>query len=523
MQSREKTFYWLKPLLILIALSFAIFAVNRSIDSVFHSEIAYFLKNSVFSGDLNIILSSFGNMGEVMTSVLGIEITAVAIIVQLAANKYSSKIMEMVITDRVNFVVVALFVVSGANTILLANTMTPNHIPYFSILVTLFLLVISLIIVIPHFTYVFNFLRPEHFLKEVEVDSKKLIRESRSNSDKFLTYLNREKLAYNIDFIGDVALNSVYQSDRAVSLYCLNSLKNILTFYIPSKERFPDEWFKLSGKEHLDPDFANYSKYVMQRIEDQRVMLERKIFRLYEMIFINSKNNQRDIASGVLINSRLIFESAVNSADDGVIWTIMQYFNSFLRVAITSHDPRSAFNTLEHYRIMAEKIIDYDFNLLLKFYFFFKYYGQEANKYHVYFILETAAHDLFQITKLAFEHKIKGFHKLLELFLTLDEPIEENSENNLSQKEISLIGVRIAQVKLAAFFIRQNSIEYAREVFNDMLVEPKERIKKIKEIIFDTDNEEFWEITPRGINFYYLDKEDKDALITFFSWFDLEQ
>ncbi len=522
MQSKEKSYYWVKPLFILIVLSLLIFAINRLVDSIFHDQISSFFRGSIFSGDLNIVLSSFGNMGEVMTSILGIEITAVAIIVQLAANKYSSKIMDMVITDRVNFVVVALFVISGANTILLANTMTSPNIPYFSITVTIFLLVISLIIVIPHFTYVFNFLRPEHFLKNVENESKKIIKNISSEKDANKLLEQRTTLADNIDFIGDVALNSVYQSDRAVSLLCLNSLKNLLTYYIPQKSGFPSEWFKLSGSEHLDPDFANYSSYVMQRIEEQHILLERKIFRLYEMIFINSKDNQRDIASGVLINSRLIFQTAVGASDNGVIWTIMQYFNSFLRVAITSRDPRSAFNTLEHYRIMAENIIDYDLNLLQKFYFFFKYYGHEANKYHVFFILETAAHDLYQITKLAFEHKVKNFHKLLELFLTLDEPIEDTQENNLSQKEISLIGVRIAQAKLAAFFIRNNQLDYAKEIFKDMLVEPKDRIEKIKEIIFTTDTEEFWEITPRGINFYYLSDEDKKALNTFFDWFVAE-
>ena len=108
----------------------------------------------------------------------------------------------------------------------------------------------------------------------------------------------------------------------------------------------------------------------------------------------------------------------------------------------------------------------------------------------------------------------------MELFLTLDEPIEDNNTSD-GQKEISLIGVRIAQVKLAAFFLRQNDVKYAKIVFNDMLVEPIERIKTIKDIIFTTDTEEFWEITPRGINFYYLSNEDKEALKTFFSWFDL--
>ncbi len=520
MQSEEKNYYWGKPLIILIALSFAVFIINRSIDYIFHPQIVAILQNSIFSKDLSTILNSFGNMGEVMTSVLGIEITAVAIIVQLAANKYSSKIMEMVISDRVNFLVVALFVVAGANTILLANTMTADKIPYFSILFTLLMLVFSLTIVIPHFTYVFNFLRPKHFLKEVEIDSKKLLKSSVRTKEKDIILKKRNELAYNIDFIGDVALNSVYQSDRAVSLLCLNTLKNILKYYLPIKKDFPKVWFELTGSEHLDPDFANYSKYVMERIEEERVLLERKVFRLYEMVFINSKNNQRDIASGVLINSRLIFQQAVSAGDDGVIWTIMQYFNSFLRAAITSRDPRSAFNTLEHYRIMAEEMIDYDFQTLLKFYFFFKYYGQEANKYNVFFILETAAHDLYHVTKLAYEHKIKNFDKLVELFLTLDEPIEDNNTSD-GQKEISLIGVRIAQVKLAAFFLRQNDVKYAKIVFNDMLVEPIERIKTIKDIIFTTDTEEFWEITPRGINFYYLSNEDKEALKTFFSWFDL--
>jgi hypothetical protein len=521
MQSEEKNYYWGKPLIILIALSFAVFLINRSIDFFFHPQIVSVLQDSIFSKDLSTILNSFGNMGEIMTSVLGIEITAVAIIVQLAANKYSSKIMEMIISDRVNFFVVALFVVAGANTILLANTMTADKVPYFSILFTLLMLVFSLTIVIPHFTYVFNFLRPKHFLKEVELESKKLLKSSLSVSDKNLIRQKRNELAYNIDFIGDVALNSVYQSDRAVSLLCLNTFKNILIYYLPFKKNFPEAWFELTGSEHLDPDFANYSEYVMRRIEEEKVLLERKIFRLYEMVFINSKNNQRDIASGVLINSRLIFEQAVAYNDDGVIWTIMQYFNSFLRAAITSRDPRSAFNTLEHYRIMAEKMLDYDFQILLKFYFFFKYYGQEANKYNVFFILETASHDLYQVTKLAYEHKIDNFEKLLELFLTLDEPIENNNADG-QQKELSLIGVRIAQAKLAAFFLRKNDIKYAKEVFNDMLVEPPKRIQTIKDIIFTTDTEEFWEITPRGINFYYLSEEDKEALKTFFSWFDLK-
>ncbi len=514
MKSEEKTYYWLKPLSILLFMSFAIFFFNRTIDHFFHAELLKFFGGRIFSFNLGTILNSFGNMGEVVTSVLGIEITAIAIIVQLAANKYSSKIMELFITDGVNFFVLSVYVIAGTNTILLANTMTEGSTPYFSIFITLVLLVASIIIVIPHFTYVFNFLRPTHFLKQIEIESKKILRNVALG--KVSPSEAREELAYKIDFVGDVALNSYYQSDRAVTLLSLNTLKNITTFYIPLKKSMPDDWFKLTGKESLDPDFADYSQFVMKRIEEQRVLLERKVFRLYEMIFIKSKATQRDIASGVLLYSRLIFNKAVDNDDQGVMWTIIQYFNSFLRSSITSRDPRSAFNTLEHYRLMAEKIISGYEELLEKIYFYFKYYGQEANKYQVFFILETAAHDLYAVTRLAYEKRVSNFEHLLELFLTLDQPIEENGD---SQTEISLIGVRIAQAKLAAFFIHENEIKLARKIYEDMLVEPRARIEKIKEIIFGTDTSEFWEITPRGINFYYVSEEDREALKTFFEWF----
>ncbi len=515
MKSEEKSYYWIKPLLILLVTSLTVFFFNRAVDIIFHEQLKSFFGGKIFSVNLDTILNSFGNMGEVVTSVLGIEITAIAIIVQLAANKYSSKIMELFITDSVNFLIVALYVVAGTNTILLANTMHEGAIPYFSIFATLLFLVASIIIVIPHFTYVFNFLRPTHFLKNIEIESKKIIKKIIKEGK--CVNGSREELAYNIDFIGDVALNSYYQSDRAVTLLSINTLKNILNFYIPQKKYLPEEWFKLSGKEALDPDFADYSQFVMKRIEEQKVLLERKVFRLYEMIFIKSKATQRDIASGVLLNSRLIFNQAVNYEDRGVMWTIIQYFNSFLRSSITSHDPRSAFNTLEHYRLMAEKIITKHEDLLEKIYFFFKYYGQEANKYQVFFILETAAHDLYAVTRLAYEKKVPNFEHLLDLFLTLDQPIEEEND---AQNEISLIGVRIAQAKLAAFFIHRNEIKLARKIYEDMLVEPKTRIEKIKEIIFGTDTSEFWEITPRGVNFYYVSEEDREALKKFFEWFD---
>lgn len=510
---------WTKPLFILSLFSFLIFLINRAADY-------YLIKHNIhpfagiFSRELGNLTNSLGGLGEVVTAVLGIQITAVAIIVQLSANKYSSKIMEMFIENKVNFIVIGLFVATAINTVLVTNTLTEDFIPYFSISITLLLIVISLLIVIPHFSYVFNFLRPQNFLDYVKEDTLETLDKL---SRKKIAYSNKlkERINNNVNFIGDIAVNFVYQGERAITLISIKTLREILCLYMGIKKELPDEWFDPTGLESTDPDFSNYSPFVMKSIHEKRTLLERKVFRLFEMIFNNSRSTLRDVASGVLLNSKIVALTAIENNDDNSLRNVFQYFNSYLRIAINGKDPRSAFNTMEHYRMVAERLLDTNPKLVEEISFYFKYYGQEASKNRVLFILETAAHDVCQINELAYIKKVPNIKELLELFLNLDEPINEDSKEEIAARELSLIGVRIAQVKLAGFYLLNNEAELARAIYTDMQIEPKSRIKKIKDIIFKTNDEEYWEVTSRGINFFYVSPERKEALVEFFKWFDL--
>lgn len=509
--------YFVLPFLKLVLLSVLLFVFNRVIDVWVLSE-SRNVFHKIFSSDINVLSNTLSGLGEVVTAVLGIEITAIAIVVQLAANKYSSNIMELFIENKVNVMIIALFVVTGTNTVLVINTMTEQFVPLFSISVTIFLIAISVLIVIPHFSYVFNFLRPENFLNYVKENTIKIIDDIEKGHIKYNSSL-KNKINYNINFIGDIALNSVHQGDRAVALLSISKLKEILTEYCKRKKNLPDEWFKLEGNEYLDPDFSNYSEFVMSRIESKQTILERKVFRLYEMIYNNAKISLRDVASGVLLNSELIAKEYAKHGDLKALNTIFQYFNSYLRFAITAKDPRSAFNAFEHYRMIGEMLLDCYPEEVEKISYYFKYYGQEANKYSVFFILETAAHDLCRLNELAFEKQVPNILNLLELFLNLDEPIDEAIDKAALHKETSLIGVRLAQAKLAGFYLLKGNKNLARIIFDDMQVEPYKRIEKIKEIIFQTTDEEFWEITPRGVNFNYVSPELRNSLIEFFNWF----
>lgn len=500
----------------LVAVSLGIFVILRGIDFLLVTNGAHPLA-ILYSTDIGNLTNTLGGLGDLIVAILGIEITVIAIIVQLAANKYSSKIMDLFIGDRFNVAIISLYVITSINTVLIVNTINERSLNYFSITFTLLLIILSLLFVIPHFNYIFNFLRPDNFLKHVS--RRSVARFSAIPPDKRGILRAKRKTKEDIDFIGDIALNSVFQGDRAVTLLCLTSLREILTEYFADKGKLPGEWFRFTREEKNDPDFSSYSEFVLNGIEREKIYLERKILSLYEVIFNNSKTKLRDVASGVLLNTQLITREAIRCGDKGAIDNSIKYFNSYLRASIRDKDPRSAFNTLEHYRIIAEEMLSKYPEMVEKISEFFRYYGQEANKNQVLFILETAAHDLCRINEIAYQKKVSNINALLDLFLTVDEPAE-SGEKGVSAKEVSLIGVRIAQVKLAGYYLLHKEEELARKIFRDMQVEPLSRIKKIEGIIFGTGQEEFWEITPRGVNFYYIEPEARAALKQFFGWFE---
>lgn len=512
----KRSFNWVRSFLILSVLSLSIFAVNKWIDHLlFNTE--YDVFRFFFARQIGNLTNTIGGMGEVVAAILGIEITAVAIVVQLAANKYSPKIMDLFIHNKINQFVFSLFVITAVNTILVTNTIQDDVIPFYSLTFVLVLIITNLLIFVPHFIYVFNFLRPQNFLMYIKSNMIKALDRLSKQKIKYSKGL-REQINEDINFVGDIALNSIYQGDRAVILLCLNALREIMVKYLQVKKDLPPEWFRRSGLEYLDPDFSSYSTYVMNKIEERKILLERKVFRIYELIFHKSHLPLRDVAGGVLLNTELIAFEAVKHRDEGCLLTVFQYFNTYLRLAITDKSPRTAFNTLEHYRIVAELLLDTHPQEVEKISYHFRYYGQEANKNGVLFILETAAHDLCRLNELAYEKKVPNIEALLYQFLNLDEPIDVKTGSG-SDEETSLIGVRIAQVKLAAFYLINNDEKLARIIYDDMKIEPTARIERIKEIIFDTTEEEFWEINPRGNNFYYLDKKRREVLISFFEWF----
>ena len=105
---------------------------------------------------------------------------------------------------------------------------------------------------------------------------------------------------------------------------------------------------------------------------------------------------------------------------------------------------------------------------------------------------------------------------MLAEFLELDRPLR------VSSQESALLGVRKAQVKLAAYYLMRGETEKARRISRDMQHEPAERLLSIRRALERVESKDFWEIIDRGRNFEYMPPAQRACLAEFFSWHDLQ-
>ena len=106
---------------------------------------------------------------------------------------------------------------------------------------------------------------------------------------------------------------------------------------------------------------------------------------------------------------------------------------------------------------------------------------------------------------------------MLTRFLELDRPLRSRSQ------EMALLGVRKAQVKLAAYYLHVGEVEKAKTIANDMEAEPRERLLAIRSALETVVSKDFWEIIDRGRNFEFMPEGQRACLQTFFDWLGVEQ
>jgi hypothetical protein len=459
-------------------------------------------------------MSALLGFADVVVAVLGIVITVVAILVELAANRYTPRVAELFVVDGVNVAVMGYFVVTTVIVEWVDLSLHGARYPRAMALVAAVLMTGSLLAILPYFVYVFDFLAPTRVILRIqEAGSNRLRAVGRGTLD-----VDRGRMAVvrAIEQLGDIALNSVDKKDKPLALAALKALERIAAASVRSKGKLPASWFDTSALAREDHDLLALHPDMVRALTDRRTWVEMKVLRQFQSVFGEALNRMRDVNHLIGIHTRALARKALDERDDAAVRLAVRFLNTYTRAAVNAHDVRTAYNLLNEHRLLACDALERDADpLVLEVAGYIRFYGQLAFGANLGFLLETAAFDLGALLETA-HRRGSGVHgPLLEVFLDLD----REPDGGRSQ-EASLRGVRKAQIKLATWYLAAGDPAPARRIFEDLRHEQPDRLKSIRTELEGVHEAEYWEVSDREVNFEWLAPAQRAQLDVFYDWFD---
>lgn len=441
-----------------------------------------------------------GSSAEVMAGVLAVAVTVVAIVVELAANRYSHRISELFFSDLLNRAVLVLLVVTTLICLWVSafESLDTNgrglHKSTFIGVVALVSL--SAALLIPFFIRVFAFLSPASIVQRIYKKGQpaRVWRQHQTREAQQAEFIDVTADLY------DVAGSAIEHHDRSVALAALNALFDLLEDYHQAREEQPDHWRTLSLAQDMDPDFVAFSADARAEINANGTWLETKVLRQALTMTQRTLPNLSELAHLYIIRCAKLFEFA--DSFPHLFEIIKRSFNSMLRAALNADDQRTAYYVLAHYRKLAEsahRIGREDWTLQVAEHI--SYYSRFAYSIEMTFLLEVGAFDLAELIRHT-EGSLQADH-LLALLLELDKPIGDR-ESNQSR---SLQGVRRAQIRLATHYLESEQGGRYERLLADLAGERFELVAEILDAIQTETQGQYWEFTERGDNFNYLDPE----------------
>jgi len=474
-------------------------------------------------------------LAQVLSGVLGVTLSVVAIVVQLSADRFTPKVTELFLREKVNLYL--FFFLILANVVSLWSSMALGFYDNPRLLIGLNLLLgtASFLVLIPYFNFVFHFLQPTSIVRRIEQQAQQAILGSLASRPARFPLARRPRSTFGterarlsapepcsmahrrclaaLDEIKTIATSALHQQEGVILLEALDSLKALWLFYAGHKAHLPCSWFLLSPALRRDPDFASVDEGLLGQIEAEGSWLELKILRQYQALFVEGLNGMRQVSTLVAIHSRELGIRALETQQLTVAGWVIKFFNTYLRAVINARDIRSGYNLLKQYRLLAEAALrQRQLALVLQMVSHFRYYSLVAYKAGLFFLCETFGFDLGVLAQLSCALQAETTEVILQVLLRLDQDPESE------QQEATLRGIRKTQARLAAYFLSCGREDWARLIYQDMQHEPLARLQIIRRELLST-AAEFWEFTDRGENFYYLEPALQPYAEQFFGWF----
>ncbi len=433
-----------------------------------------------------------------LNQLMAVAFTTVAIAVPLTANMYSLKFLEFFIKDRVNATVLTFVVFAGLNNTAIAWAIKDDFVPNTALLLSLVLVAVSVALLFPYLYYIFRFLHPNTLLERLEAEITADLQMAARNQSQAARY--RKLVSEGIEHIANIAIRSVDRADRNTAIESVLSLERVEHTYWTFKPQLPLTWFE------ADPGFfLGFGVRAVKEFTATRIWTEMKVFSQLRQVMSAAVPRMHDLVSTIAKTSRKLGLDETVSLDVALREMVIEYFNTFIRLAITRKDDRSVFTLFDQYRMLAESLNSTHPDLVQEIAYYFEYYGQVAREMGLSFLVSAIAHDLGMLVQSAFQSYAPNRQLLLERFLNYD----------LKTRQ-PLPGVKKAHAILASYLMLNGHIEQANLIGESFHGTDQALIKIIRDELLQITREMYWEVTERRVNMDYVPDGQREQLRQFF-------
>lgn len=452
------------------------------------------------------------SLAEVMAAILGLSLTVVAIVVQLASQRYPAKIVDLFMTDRRNALLFGFMASSCIYVVLSPWLANSGKEPLIWVMSSAILLtVLNFALLLPYFSYVFRFLEPTNIIDQFQQHADAALSRALSGKlDAPRLDLAQRHIVNAIDRIADNSMAAVNQHDRSLATHTVRTLEEMVCEYLALKRAMPPGWSNIEA-----PALSTLAREFLDDIISNNTWVEAKTLMELERIFRAAlSSSMSEMVSQVASSTRHIGQAAIQHEQDETLELTTQFFNTYIRHTLNQRNVRAAYNVLYEYRRFATRTLEHKPTMCARIIEHLVYYGRTANTMNLPFVTVTVAHDVRVLCEEAYSLKSlaeRELERMLELFLSLDQPSDDEGA------EVALLGVRRAQSMLGAFFLEHGDRAFAEQIRRDMSHEPQSRLIATREAILAVKTRKFWEITDRGFNFDYVPEDRRPFVQEFFA------
>jgi hypothetical protein len=415
--------------------------------------------------------------------------------------------------DRVNLAVMGYYVVACVAGVWLSVALKHDWVPRYTVFGMIWITTGSLVLMGPYFGYVFWFLEPMNIIARIRSEAVSTALAGSRVEGAAVSAEAQASTLSAMEELTDITSNSISGKDKIIASGAVDALKDFAVEYVKEKKRASKVWFRIGPGVRENPDFVAMDPESLADLEQRRTWVEWQVLRQYLGIYNEALAHMRDINYLVAIDTRYIAEAASELGDDELVALTFRFMNSYLRATLNARDVRTAYNVLNQYRLLVEAMLRRDDSkAALEGVKHMAYYGHVSFDMKLTFVTETVAYDVSALCQYASELGSEHEEAMLSQFLQLDRPLR------VSAQESALLGIRKAQVKLAAYYLMRGMEDKARLISHDMEHEPHERLGSIRKSLESVTSKDFWEIIDRGRNFEYMPPAQRECLATFFGW-----